>query len=206
MHPFHGVRAIPAGQGMPEPWLLGSAWDSARFAAEQGLGFAFAQFISPAGGERVVADYRARFVPSPWLAEPRVLVAVSALCAETTSEARRLGMSRHLMRLRRQQGRDERAGVPTPEEALATEYTEPEWDYIRYQQSLALEGDPGTVRDGLLAVAEEFATDELMVVTITHDYAARERSYALLAAACGLEPRERASARETPEAPAAGAS
>ncbi|MSQ36116.1 MAG: LLM class flavin-dependent oxidoreductase [Dehalococcoidia bacterium] len=188
-HPHHGIRAIPAGPGMPEPWLLGSAWDSARFAAEQGLGFSFAQFISPAGGERVVAEYRARFRPSPWLAAPRVSIAVSALCADTTSEARRLGMSRHLMRLRRQQGRDERAGVPTAEEALATEYTDAEWEYIRYQQSLAVEGEPEAVRGGLEELATLFETDEVMVVTITHDYAARARSYELLAQACGLQPR-----------------
>ncbi|MBM4415265.1 MAG: LLM class flavin-dependent oxidoreductase [Chloroflexi bacterium] len=188
-HPYHGIRAIPAGPGMPEPWLLGSAWDSARFAAEQGLGFSFAQFISPAGGERVVADYRARFRPSPWLDTPRVSIAVSALCAETTTEARRLGISRHLMRLRRQQGRDARAGVPTPEEALAADYTDAEWEYIRYQQSLALEGKPDGVRAGLEELAAGFETDEVMVVTITHDYAARLRSYELLAEACGLQPR-----------------
>ncbi len=184
-HPFSAVRASPRGPGVPETWLLGSSWDSAHFAAELGLAFSFAQFISPDGGPRVVADYRKRFKPSPWLSEPRVTVGVSALVAETDEEAHRIGMSRHLMRLRRQQGRSS-PGVPTIEDALNTAYSEPELDYIRYQQSLSLEGSPERVREGLLAIAAEYETDELIVVTITHDYADRLRSYELLAQAFDL--------------------
>ncbi len=75
------------------------------------------------------------------------------------------------------------AGVPTVEEALATEFTEPELDYIRHQQSLALEGSPAQVKQGLIEVAERYEADELIVVTITHDYADRARSYELLAEA-----------------------
>jgi luciferase family oxidoreductase group 1 len=174
---------------MPVPWLLGSAYDSAQFAAEMGLGFSFAQFISPDGGQRVVREYRERFRPSPFLAEPLVSIGVHALCADTDEEAHRLGMSRHLMRLRRAQGRRTKGGVPSPEEALATEFNEPELDYIRYQQSLALEGGPERVREGLLAIADEYEADDVIIVTITHDYAARLRSYELVARAFGLSER-----------------
>jgi luciferase family oxidoreductase group 1 len=185
-HPFHGIRATPAGPSMPEPWLLGSAYDSARFAAELGLGFAFAQFISPDGGQRVVREYRERFQPSPFLAEPRVILGVAAICAPTDEEAHRIALSRHLMRLRREQGRPE-GGIPSIEEAEATRFTEPERDYIAYQQSLALEGSPERVRDGLLALAEEYGAGELMIVTITHDYKHRRRSYELIAEAFGTD-------------------
>jgi hypothetical protein len=37
------------------------------------------------------------------------------------------------------------------------------------------------VREGLLSVADEYGADELMVVTITYDHAARRRSYELIA-------------------------
>jgi luciferase family oxidoreductase group 1 len=184
-HPFHGIRATPAGPSMPEPWLLGSAYDSARFAAELGLGFAFAQFISPDGGQRVVREYRERFQPSPLLAEPRVILGVSAICAPTDEEAQRIALSRHLMRLRREQGRPE-GGVPSIEEAETTDFSAPERDYLAYQRSLALEGSPERVRDGLLALSTEYEADELMIVTITHDYADRIRSYELIAGAIGL--------------------
>jgi luciferase family oxidoreductase group 1 len=184
-HRFGGIRATPAGDSMPEPWLLGSAYDSAQFAAQQGLAFSFAHFISPDGGQRVVQAYREHFRPSPYLQAPVANVGVAAICAETDEAAHRIAMSRHLMRLRRAEGRPS-AGVPSIEDALSTEYTEPELDYIRYQQSLALEGSPDRVRAGLEAIAADYGVDELLVVTVTHDYADRLRSYELLAQACGL--------------------
>lgn len=184
-HRFRGIRAIPAGDSMPAPWLLGSAYDSAQFAAQLGIGFAFAQFISPDGGQKVVQAYRDQFRPSALLAEPRVIIGTPALCADTEAEAHRIGMSRHLMRLRRAEGRPSN-GIPTIEEALGTSFIDPELDYIRYQQSLTVEGDPEQVREGLLALAAEYEVDELMIVTITHDYAHRIRSYELLAGAFNL--------------------
>lgn len=184
-HPFASIRAMPAGPSMPEPWLLGSAYDSARFAAELGLGFAFAQFISPDGGQRIVREYRERFQPSPLLNEPRVILGVSAICADTDEAAHRIAMSRHLMRLRREQGRPE-GGVPSIEEAETTEFSAPERDYIEYQRTRALEGGPERVREGLLALASEYGADELMVVTVTHDYRDRIRSYELIAKALGV--------------------
>ncbi len=184
-HRFRGIRATPAGDGMPIPWLLGSAYDSARFAAQQGLAFSFAHFISPDGGPRVVEEYRRYFEPSALLDKPLVNVGVAALCADTDEEAHRIGMSRHLMRLRRAEGR-QNAGIPTIEEALTTEFTDPERDYITYQQSLAVEGSPARVREGLESIANDYGVDELLVVTITHSYADRMHSYELLANEFGL--------------------
>jgi luciferase family oxidoreductase group 1 len=184
-HPFASVRAIPEGSSMPTPWLLGSAYDSARFAADQGLPFSFAHFISPDGGPQVVRAYREHFRPSALLPEPMVNVGVAALCAETDEEAHRIGLSRHLMRLRRSQGRSD-GGVPSIEEALAADFTAPELDYIHYQQSLTFEGSPSRVAGGLRELAAQYGVDDLLVVTITHDYADRMRSYELLAAELGL--------------------
>jgi hypothetical protein len=42
------------------------------------------------------------------------------------------------------------------------------------------------VRAGLEEVATEYGADEVLVVTITHDHAARRRSYELLAGAFEL--------------------
>ena len=47
-------------------------------------------------------------------------------------------------------------------------------------------GSPATVRAGLEAVAAEYGADEVMIVTITHDHAARRRSYELIAEAFDL--------------------
>jgi alkanesulfonate monooxygenase SsuD/methylene tetrahydromethanopterin reductase-like flavin-dependent oxidoreductase (luciferase family) len=50
----------------------------------------------------------------------------------------------------------------------------------------AVVGSPDTVRAGLEEVAAEYEAEELIVVTITHEHAARRRSYELIAEACGL--------------------
>ena len=179
-HQYAAIHAAPSGKGVRVPWLLGSAYDSARFAAEMGLAFSFAHFISSQGGERVVAAYREQFQPSPWLAEPMVNVGVAAICAETDEEAHCIALSRHLMRLRRKQRRA-LGCVPSIEDAEAVELSEPEQEYIDFQHTLGLEGSPQCVHEGLRTVAEQYDADELLVVTITHDYADRERSYELLA-------------------------
>ena len=47
-------------------------------------------------------------------------------------------------------------------------------------------GSPATVRAGLEEVASRYGAEEVIVVTITWDHAARRRSYELIAEACGL--------------------
>jgi hypothetical protein len=42
------------------------------------------------------------------------------------------------------------------------------------------------VRERLIALAREYGAEEVIVVTITHDFKARLRSYQLLAEAFGL--------------------
>ena len=50
-------------------------------------------------------------------------------------------------------------------------------------------GTPDQVRDGIEQVARDYGAAEVIVVTITHDHAARVRSYELVAEALGLTPR-----------------
>ena len=50
----------------------------------------------------------------------------------------------------------------------------------------AIVGSHATVRAGLEAVAEEYGTEELMLLTITYDHEARRRSYELIAEEFGL--------------------
>ncbi|HUR18720.1 MAG TPA: hypothetical protein VMZ51_07275 [Acidimicrobiales bacterium] len=49
-------------------------------------------------------------------------------------------------------------------------------------------GDPAKVRAALLAIAEAFGVDELVVLTVCHDPEARRRSYELVAEAFGITP------------------
>jgi luciferase family oxidoreductase group 1 len=183
-HPFARVRAMPAGPGAPELWLLGSSDESAMLAAHFGVAFAFAHFINAEGGAEVTRAYRARFRPSPDLAAPRVGVAVFALCADTEAEAQRLAQSRDLFVVRLYTGR--MGPYPSVEEAEAHAYTPHERAIVRHVRGRTVVGTPEQVRERLTALAAEYDADELVIVTITHDPKARLRSYELLAGAFEL--------------------
>ena len=58
---------------------------------------------------------------------------------------------------------------------------------MQHNRQRQIVGTPGRVRDQLLALAGDYGVDELVVVTICHDFTARKRSYALLAEAFDLE-------------------
>ena len=66
--PDHLFAALPALlPGRPEapvPWLLGSSAQSAIWAAELGLPYAYADFINPGARRRARGLYRERFVAS----------------------------------------------------------------------------------------------------------------------------------------------
>ena len=183
-HPFARVKAMPAGDTAPEIWLLGSSDYSGGLAALLGLRFAFAHFITAQGGDAVMQTYKSEFMPSPREDAPHTLLCVFAICAETGAEAERLAASIDLRRLHMALGVD--APVPTYAEAAARKYDERETAYIRSQRARVVLGDPPTVRARLLALAEKFAADELMIITITGDYPSRRRSYELIADAFEL--------------------
>jgi luciferase family oxidoreductase group 1 len=186
-HPFARLaKTLPGLPHAPVPWLLGSSEQSAIWAAELGLPYAFADFINPRGAA-ITRLYREQFDGSQRRPSPRVAVGVWALCAPSTEEAELLASSsRMAITLLR---RGELIAVPPPEKALA---------FLAEQHRGKLEpgagrrmvlGDPPTVRAGLERIAADYGAQELIVVTITYDHAARRRSYELLAEAFELEPR-----------------
>ena len=184
-HPFRHVHASPRGPGLPEMWMLASSMNGALYAAELGMPLAFAQFISPDdSGPEAAAVYRNSFKPRQPGEEPRVALAVFALAAETEEEAERLCATRNLwvMQLLRNQA----GPFPSPEEALAYPYTPQDRVMLRAIAARGVTGTPDRVRAGLERMASEYEADEVFVLTITHDFAARVRSYQLIAKAFEL--------------------
>jgi luciferase family oxidoreductase group 1 len=185
-HPFRDVRAMPTGPTAPELWLLGSSDQSAAYAAHFGLAFSYAHFINSDGGAEVTHGYTAAFRPSPMLAAPRASMAVFALCADTEAEARRLARSRELWIVRLYTGRPGK--YPSVEEAESHPYSARELAIVENARRRTVAGTPEQVRDRLHALATDYGVDELVIVTITHDFKARVRSYELLADAFALPP------------------
>ena len=201
-HPFRGVRATPDVRGLPELWLLGSSTVSGSYAAELGWAFSFAQFISPEGGEAVIRNYREKFQPSPALAEPRANMGVSVTCAETEEEAKDLSWSRWCWRIMSNRGLS--GGIPSVQTARSFPYNERELEYIEYMQGLSIYGSPQHCLDKLEALGTTYEVDEFVVLTITYDPAARQRSYELLAQAAGIAPQPQSQPAAAPAPPSEG--
>jgi luciferase family oxidoreductase group 1 len=170
------VRLQPEVDTVPEIWLLGSSDYSGALAAQLGLSFAFAHFINPRGGEGVTRAYRDSFKARGKPA--RVIVCTFAIVAESDDEAERLAASIDLRRLQMALNID--SPVPTAEEATRHQYSVEERRYVLSQRARAVIGGPAKAKAELSAMAERYAADELMVLTITGDYASRLRSYELL--------------------------
>ena len=188
-HPFHRLGAsLPGRPERPEPWLLGSSPQSAAWAGQLGLPYAFADFINR-DGAGIAAAYRTEYARSQERGDHRTAVAAWALAADSAEEAEYLASSSRMSFALLRQG--ELIPVPPPEKATR---------FLSERSSLAaaarraILGTGETVRDGLLELAEAYGAGEVIVVTITHDHQARRRSYELIASAFDLPRRPPAGA------------
>jgi luciferase family oxidoreductase group 1 len=183
-HPLARLaESLPGNPEVPETWLLGSSEQSAIWAGELGLPYAFADFINPRGVANAVV-YRESFVAGERLEAPRIAVAVRAIVAASEEEAELLSTSWRMAFDLLRRGR--LVAVPPPDKAArylelhSDEREDPDGKPRR------LTGTAAQVRAEIEAIAAAYDADEAIVVTITHGHEARRRSYELLAEEFGL--------------------
>jgi luciferase family oxidoreductase group 1 len=160
-----------------EPWLLGSSMQSAIWAAELGLPYAFADFIN-SDGAAIAPYYQKNFRPSPWLSAPRTAVAAWVICADSDDEAVRLSFSIRMMTLQLLRGRT----IPVPSVETAERYLQAEGvpaETVPIGRRI-ITGSPAKVRRAVEAVAADYGAEEVLLVNILYDHAARLRSYELV--------------------------
>jgi luciferase family oxidoreductase group 1 len=186
-HPFaRHAATLPGLPEAPEPWLLGSSPQSAIWAAQLGLPYAFADFINRDGAS-IATDYQRRFDPGVRDAAPRTAVAAWALAADTEQEAWELTSSSRMAMAMLRRGRL----IPVPRVDQALRFLKAQDEDLRGTRRITA-GTPEQVRAKLEELAQQYGADEVIVVTITYDHAARRRSYELLADAFGLAARPKA--------------
>jgi luciferase family oxidoreductase group 1 len=185
-HPFRPLAAtLPGRPELPAVWLLGSSPQSAIWAGQLALPYAFADFINPEGAP-IAKLYRERFEPTDSSPFQRTAVAAWVLCADTDEQAQHLAASsRMTLTLLR---RGQLIPVPPPEKAVAFLEREGKAVNSGLPGRRGIIGSPAVVRAGIEELAEAYGAEEVIVVTITHDHQARRHSYELVADAMGLEP------------------
>ncbi|WIB37194.1 hypothetical protein [Curtobacterium sp. MCJR17_043] len=127
-----------------------------------------------------VEAYRAAFRPGV-LDEPYVIVSADVVVGRSTAEAEELahGYGQWVRSIRSGIGA---IAYPTPDEARATPLDAAAAASVRDRIAARFVGDAGHVADRLEVLRRVTGADELLVTTITHEHAARVRSYELLAA------------------------
>lgn len=191
-HPFVRLaRSLPGLPEKPTPWLLGSSPQSAIWAAELGLPYAFADFINPKGAS-IAASYREKFMDSERLLTPENAVAVWAIAADTEEEALRIATSSRMTFKLLRQGR--LVPVPPPDKAIRFLTELGEDPLAPNPDRRTIVGTPDQVKAGIEEAAREYGAHEVIVVAITYAHEARLRSYELIADAFGLSSAVAASA------------
>ena len=194
-HPYSDLSVPGSAEGPAVPWVLGSSPSSGEIAGELGLRYCFAGFIRPGFAERAFAAYREAFDPEGGLGEldePRGMVAVNAVAAETDEAAarRRAPAEATFRRMQRGELGDE---TPTVEEAVdelggAPEPTPATLDDDEWPR--AISGSPETISGLLEQLADRVGVDEVMIQHTVPDHDDALESHALLAEATDLDARE----------------
>ncbi|WP_020201721.1 MULTISPECIES: LLM class flavin-dependent oxidoreductase [Cupriavidus] len=182
-HIAEGVVLQPEIDTRPELWVLGSSDYGGALAARLGLRFAFAHFINPHMGHAVARHYREDFAPA-YDARPYSAAAIFVICADTEAEAAALERAVDLRRLQMAYGVN--APIPSLEQAAQHEPTERDRLIVERERPRTICGTPEQVAQRMLDLRERFQADELVVLSVAASYAARLRTYELLAQAFDL--------------------
>lgn len=175
------VHASPGEGADLAVWILGSSGgESARLAGRLGLPFGANYHVAPQRVIEAVEAYRSAFVPSPRLAEPRVIVSADVLVADTDEVAAHLaaGYGPWVHSIRSGAGA---IRYPTPREAAEIPWGNEEHELVADRLATRFVGGPATVTAGLRQLTDATGADELLITSIAHDHDDRVRSHELLA-------------------------
>jgi luciferase family oxidoreductase group 1 len=178
------ITAVPGRGYRPQLHMLGSSDYSAQVAGILGVGFAFAHHFASPNTLRALEVYRATFRPGRFGEQPRSMIVVPVICAETSDEAERLALPSAVSFVKLRQGHP--TPLPSPEDAASYEFSPMERELLRQWEAPLIKGTPDEVCTQLTALIERTRVDEVMVTTMVHDHSDRLRSYELLAEAWGL--------------------
>ncbi|MFF8382555.1 MsnO8 family LLM class oxidoreductase [Streptomyces kanasensis] len=183
-HP--GVRALPA-EGLRVPPFVLATGEGARIAAAAGLPLVVGDLKGRAKVVEAIDRYRSGFRPSPWAAEPYVVVAGTVAVAGTREEAARMLLP-EAWSLAHARTRGSFPPLAPPEAVEARAVSAREREYLASGLRGHVHGTEEQVREALEEVVAQTGADELLVTTSTYDREALRDSFGRLARLAGLRP------------------
>lgn len=171
--------AAPTKVALPEVWLLGSSGNSARKAAQMGVGYSFAQFFNGAMSNEILDQYRNNYQPSIFMDKPEISVSYMVTTAETKEEAEYEALPQDIFRLMMSKGRITQ--VLTPEEAQNISLSEMDRMAIKEGRKIHLVGAVKDIAARLQEEQAQYGFQEAMICSIPHSQEKRLEVYRLLA-------------------------
>src|SRR5699024_934450 len=137
-HTFHKINPTPIRNASLEMRVHGTSENSALLAAEKGMYYSLADFITDADGPERVQTYRDKFKENHDGA-PYVSVAVNVICTSTSEEAEKLAKSQFIWKLK-QDKQNSDTTIPSVENAEEYVLDEEEQEKIeKMKQSMVIE-------------------------------------------------------------------
>jgi len=171
------IVATPGRGAKVEMWMLGSSLFGAQLAARLGMPYAFASHFAPDHLDAALAAYRSQFRPSPYLAQPHAMAAMTVIAAETDEEAELLASSQDQSFVRLRSG--DPGKLPPPVPGYRDTLPESARAMLEHIGQARAVGSPDTVRERIGRFVERTRADELIVSGATFDPAARRHSLEL---------------------------
>lgn len=184
-HPYQGLHAQPMGAETVPLFMLGSGGDGAYHAAQFGMPYVYAHFINPDNLDSALKTYRDNFKPSRQLAEPKAILAISVLAAETAEEAAYFARPRNIWAAKLMQNQAGR--FPSLQEAHDFTPSPKDDAMLQMIEARSLTGTAQSVMDKLDELARAHNISEVFALTLIPDLQARKNSYRLLAEAAGMQ-------------------
>ena len=185
--PLAGLQANPLPAQPADVYLLGTSVSSARLAAERGYPYAFALFINndPEAAREAFDAYRESFNREKG-GQPRTLLGLSVIAADTEEEAAELAGHFKSVRVTLESGKTVNVGSLEQAEEFARQAGETYTAEVR--DADITKGTKETVRGRLLELQQTYGVDELIFTTIIPDFEKRVRSFRLLKEAFEEQP------------------
>ena len=181
-HPWADLHISPRQDAGPELWMLGSSGGSAELAGQVGMSLALARFISPDHCTPDIFDaYERAWRAAGHVGTPNRMLAIGAFCAEIKEEAELLASTAIYRKMQMQTGeRDDLLSPEAVQDRRKGFSASQEAQYMHLLSGYTV-GTQAQCQEEIESLAKAFGTDEIAVVTVTHDFGKRLDSYRLLA-------------------------
>jgi luciferase family oxidoreductase group 1 len=182
-HPFKEMKVSPYKDYNPELWMLGTSGGSAALAGHLGYHLSLGLFIAPTGQRYdIIEEYLDAFEEAGHDFEPKIMIAVGAYCADTSEEADYIASSQlYKKTVQQTRGLDNPWIHPDQVMDEIKTFSDREHRFYNLLKESFVIGCPETCVTKMEGIKSYWKTDEIALLTVTHDFESRAQSYRLLA-------------------------